>query len=199
MRTEIGLAHEVAQGRGAPETARSMNQFPHRPRLRLARGSKLLGSEHVDALSMRAPRRTLRGRTPAAGREEPLYFRGRRSCAPRDDKRALAQRLCASGPVFVALVMPRPAPNKKSDYLLIDISNSFTKLAFASKDKLGATERIETARLSEAAITKLHSAPGRGQIVVCSVVPKKDALIRRAAGKIRVLFVSAKCRARGGR
>ncbi len=30
-------------------------------------------------------------------------------------------------------------------------------------------------------------------IVVSSVVPKKDALIRRAAGKIRVVFVSAKC------
>jgi hypothetical protein len=29
VRTEIGLAHEVTQRRGAPETAGAMNQFPH--------------------------------------------------------------------------------------------------------------------------------------------------------------------------
>jgi type III pantothenate kinase len=95
--------------------------------------------------------------------------------------------------VFVALVMPRLTPNKKSDYLLIDISNSFTKLAFASKDRLGATERIETAQLSKAAIASFIRRRVVELVVVCSVVPKKDALIRRAVGKIRVSFVSAKC------
>ena len=34
VRAEIGLAHEIAQGGGAPEAARTMDQFPHRPRLR---------------------------------------------------------------------------------------------------------------------------------------------------------------------
>ncbi len=89
--------------------------------------------------------------------------------------------------------MPRRAPNKKSDYLLIDISNSYTKLAFASQDRLGTTERIETARLSEAALAKLIRSRALEMVVVSSVVPKKDALIRRAAGKIRIAFVSAKC------
>ena len=89
--------------------------------------------------------------------------------------------------------MPGRAPNKKSDYLLIDISNSYTKLAFASCDKLGATERIETARLSEAALRKIIRRRALEMIVVSSVVPKKDALIRRAAGKIRAVFVSAQC------
>jgi type III pantothenate kinase len=89
--------------------------------------------------------------------------------------------------------MPRLTPNKKSDYLLIDISNSFTKLAFASQDRLGATVRIETARLSKAAITSFMRRRVVELVVVCSVVPKKDALIRRAVGKIRVSFVSAKC------
>ncbi len=97
-----------------------------------------------------------------------------------------------SAPVFVAFVMPKAAPNKKWDYLLIDISNSFTKLAFASRNALGATERIETDRLSAAAITKLLRKGAIERVVVCSVVPKKDPLIRRAAGKIPVAFVSAR-------
>ena len=89
--------------------------------------------------------------------------------------------------------MPGRAPNKKSKYLLIDISNSYTKLAYASREKLGATERIETARLSAAALAKFIRGRALETVVVCSVVPRKDALIRRAAGKTRVVFVSAKC------
>ena len=95
--------------------------------------------------------------------------------------------------MFVALVMPKGSPNKNSGYLLIDISNSFTKLAFASEKKLGATERIETARLTSAAVGRILRRRAVEQVVVCSVVPRQDALIRRAAGRTRVLFVSAKC------
>jgi type III pantothenate kinase len=94
--------------------------------------------------------------------------------------------------VFVALGMPECAPNEKRKYLLIDISNSFTKLAFASREKLGATERIATAGLSADAIRKLIRKGVVNHLIVSSVVPKKDALIRRAAGKIPVMFVSAK-------
>ncbi len=89
--------------------------------------------------------------------------------------------------------MPTSPPNKKSEYLLIDISNSFTKLAFASRERLGPTERIETARLSAAALTRFLRRRAVAQIVVSSVVPKKDAAIRRAAGRIPVSFVSARC------
>ena len=97
-------------------------------------------------------------------------------------------------PVFVRSFMPRRAPNKKSNYLLIDISNSFTKLAFASPDRLGRTERIETARLSQTAIKKFVRRRSIELFVVSSVVPACNALIRRAAGKTPVLFVSAKCK-----
>ncbi len=82
---------------------------------------------------------------------------------------------------------------RATDYLLIDISNSYTKLAFASRDKLGRTKRIETARLSAAVLAKVIRGHILEKIVVSSVVPKKDALIKRAAGKTEVLFVSAKC------
>ena len=74
--------------------------------------------------------------------------------------------------MFVALVMPRLVPDKRSDYLLIDISNSFTKLAFASKERLGATERIETPRLNEAALVRFIRRRAVEMVVVCSVVPR---------------------------
>ena len=99
-----------------------------------------------------------------------------------------------SGAVFVALVMPRPAPDRKAKYLLIDVSNSFTKLAFATSARLGPAERIETERLSPATLGKFIRKREVERIIVSSVVPKKDALIRRAAGKVPVSFVSAKCK-----
>jgi type III pantothenate kinase len=96
-------------------------------------------------------------------------------------------------PVKGPCAMPRSLPRRKSDYLLIDVSNSFTKLAFASRKKLGGKERIATDRLSAATLGKLIRQRVVEQIVVSSVVPKKNALIRRAAGRIPVLFVSVKC------
>ncbi len=89
--------------------------------------------------------------------------------------------------------MPGSAPTKKSDYLLIDVSNSFTKLAFASRKRLGARERIETARLSTNALRQLMDRGAVEKVIVCSVVPSKDAQIRGAAGRTPVLFVSARC------
>jgi len=88
--------------------------------------------------------------------------------------------------------MPGRSPNEKRKYLLVDVSNSFTKLAFASREKLGATERIATAHLNAAAIRKLIRKGAVEEVIVSSVVPKKNALFRRAAGKIPVAFVSAK-------
>jgi len=89
--------------------------------------------------------------------------------------------------------MPLILPNEKRSYLLIDVSNSFTKFAFATRQKLGATERIETSRLSGAGISRLLRTRKVDHVVVASVVPKKNRLIRQSAKGIRTLFVSAKC------
>jgi len=89
--------------------------------------------------------------------------------------------------------MLRPAPNDRRDFLLIDISNSFTKLAFSSPRKLGRSERIPTPGLTAAGLTKILRRRKVGLIVVSSVVPAKDKVIRRAAKTIPILFVSAKC------
>jgi type III pantothenate kinase len=94
---------------------------------------------------------------------------------------------------LLGLVMGRALPNEKRSYLLIDVSNSFTKFAFATEQRLGATERVETARLSEASIDRLLRNRRVDHVVVSSVVPKKDGLIRKSATGIRTLFVSAKC------
>jgi type III pantothenate kinase len=95
--------------------------------------------------------------------------------------------------VFVAPTMARRAPNEKSQYLLIDVSNSFTKIAPASATKLRKALRIETEKLRVTTLAKFVSQAALQQVVVSSVVPKKNALIRKAAGKVPVFFVSAKC------
>ncbi len=81
---------------------------------------------------------------------------------------------------------------RATDYLLIDVSNSFTKIGFSSTKKLGAAERLSTPQLSAASLGKFLGRCRVGHIVVSSVVPKKDALIRRAAGRVPVTFVNAK-------
>ncbi len=52
---------------------------------------------------------------------------------------------------------------------------------------------METTRLSSAALRRLVRRQELEQIIVSSVVPKRDAAIRRAAGKVPVKFVNAKC------
>jgi type III pantothenate kinase len=90
--------------------------------------------------------------------------------------------------------MRHSLPNEKCNYLLIDVSNSFTKLAFATGEKLNPPERIETAKVSVARLAKFFRGRALDLVVVSSVVPKKNAVIRRAAGKVSTLFVSAKCK-----
>ncbi|MBA3830677.1 MAG: type III pantothenate kinase [Chthoniobacterales bacterium] len=81
---------------------------------------------------------------------------------------------------------------RAADYLLVDVSNSFTKLAFASTDRIGAAERLPTSELNAASLGKILVRRRVGRIVVCSVVPQKNALVRQVAGRIPVTFVSAK-------
>ena len=72
-------------------------------------------------------------------------------------------------------------------YLLIDISNSFTKFAFATADRVGKASRIPT---SELTAKKLPRKIVDG-VVVSSVVPQKNATVQSAAGKRRTLVISA--------
>jgi type III pantothenate kinase len=89
--------------------------------------------------------------------------------------------------------MRRASPNEKRNYLLIDVSNSFNKLAFASAEKLTRPHRIETARLSTRAPEEIFRGRELDLVVVFFRRPRADGLIRARRKRFRALFVSAKC------
>lgn len=81
------------------------------------------------------------------------------------------------------------ASKRKTDYLLIDISNSFTKFAFSSTRRIAPASRMPTKQVTVAAIRRLLARRQVGAVIVSSVVPVKNAFITRAAGSLPVLFV----------
>ena len=81
-----------------------------------------------------------------------------------------------------------------ADFLLVDVSNSFTKLAFASRARVGRAMRISTAELSTRRLDQILRKGGARTIVVCSVVPKKNRKIEQAAGNRRIIWLTPKVR-----
>src|SRR5438046_5430062 len=79
--------------------------------------------------------------------------------------------------VCILFVVPR------SDYLLIDISNSYAKFAFASRRRLSAPARIATKKLSHSVVGGLLRQRNVRKVVVSSVVPTKNSAIAKAARK----------------
>ena len=88
----------------------------------------------------------------------------------------------------------RAASKRKIDYLLIDVSNSFTKLAFSTRDRVSRAIKIPTKKLTRAALEQHLASREVTAVVVSSVVPAKNRTIANAAGKSRVLFIGADCR-----
>ena len=81
---------------------------------------------------------------------------------------------------------------KPAAYLLIDVSNSFTKLALASPTRLGRTHRIATAELTAAYLRRLLKQRDARTVVISSVVPDRNTVIRSATRPRRALWLSAK-------
>ena len=77
-----------------------------------------------------------------------------------------------------------------TDYLLIDVSNSFVKLAFSTTLQIGKPTRLATAKLTAAAMQRILRGRKVGAIIVSSVVPKRNRAIRAAAHKTQVLFLN---------
>jgi len=69
-------------------------------------------------------------------------------------------------------------------YLLIDISNSFTKLAFANERRILRPNKIPTEKFGAPLLQRALRRRKVDIVVVSSVVPKKNAAIRAAAKKI---------------
>jgi type III pantothenate kinase len=79
---------------------------------------------------------------------------------------------------------------RATNYLLIDISNSFTKLALASRKRIARPSRIATNKLTAAYLRGFIKRRKIDMFVVCSVVPKKNREVKSAAGKRRILWLS---------
>jgi type III pantothenate kinase len=79
-----------------------------------------------------------------------------------------------------------------SDYLLVDISNSYAKFAFASTTRVFAPTRIVTGRLSTRVVAQLLGKRNVGKLVVSSVVPAKNSAILKGAGKTKVIWLDWK-------
>src|SRR4051794_15636276 len=79
-----------------------------------------------------------------------------------------------------------------TDYLLIDVSNSFVKLAPATTTKIGKPIRLPTRELTISAMRQILRRHNVGTIVVSSVVPKRNKSITAGSGSARVLFLTPK-------
>src|SRR5258708_38051747 len=85
--------------------------------------------------------------------------------------------------------MKRPVPIRTTDYLLVDISNSYTKFAFASTNRILAPARIATNKLSSTLVLRFLKQRRVPQVVVSSVVPHKNSAISKVAGKTVALWL----------
>ncbi len=82
---------------------------------------------------------------------------------------------------------------RRSDYLLIDVSNSYAKLAFASRERVSNPARVPTAELSSNVVAEFLSRRQVKKLVVSSVVPTKNSAISKAAhNKAQVLWLDWK-------
>jgi type III pantothenate kinase len=80
-----------------------------------------------------------------------------------------------------------------SDYLLIDISNSYAKFAFASKKRVSTPVRIVTGELSTSLVAEFLRKRRVAKVVVSSVVPAKNSAISRVThNKMKTLWLDWK-------
>jgi type III pantothenate kinase len=67
-------------------------------------------------------------------------------------------------------------------FVLVDISNSFTKVAMATADRVGPVKRLPTADLSASTLRALLGKRTFRHAVAASVVPAKNAAVDAACG-----------------
>jgi type III pantothenate kinase len=82
---------------------------------------------------------------------------------------------------------------RRSDYLLMDVSNSYAKLAFASRERVSNPARIPTSELSSSVVAEFLRRRQVQKLVISSVVPAKNSAISKAArNKVQVLWLNWK-------
>jgi type III pantothenate kinase len=83
-------------------------------------------------------------------------------------------------------------PAAPADFLLIDNSNSFTKLALSTRKKVGPARRVATRGLSEVSLRKALRGWKFEAAVLSSVVPEVGKLIEQHLAGTPVLRVSTR-------
>ena len=82
---------------------------------------------------------------------------------------------------------------RRSDYLLIDVSNSYAKLAFASRERVSNPARVLTSELSSSVVAEFLRRRQVKKLVIASVVPAKNSAISKAAhNKAQMLWLDWK-------
>jgi type III pantothenate kinase len=79
---------------------------------------------------------------------------------------------------------------RAANYLLIDISNSFTKLALATRRRVLEPVRMPTNKFTSAALGRFVRRRKIDLFVVCSVVPNKNRVVRLAAKRSKILWLT---------
>lgn len=67
---------------------------------------------------------------------------------------------------------------KASEFVLVDISNSFTKVSFSSRSRLGRVDRLPTPELTEKNLRILLDGRSARHAVAASVVPAKNRVLQ---------------------
>ena len=85
--------------------------------------------------------------------------------------------------------MTRAVSKYSTDYLLIDISNSFTKMAFATRNHISRPFHLATRELTRIELLRCLGGRDVRALVVSSVVPEKNAAVRAAAGTRKIVWL----------
>ncbi|MEP7071473.1 MAG: type III pantothenate kinase [Verrucomicrobiota bacterium] len=83
---------------------------------------------------------------------------------------------------------------RSAEFLLVDVSNSFTKVAFSSRARVGPSQRLPTAQWKAAEIDKILAARNVATVVACSVVPSQDAELERGVDGRNLIWLTARSR-----
>jgi type III pantothenate kinase len=86
----------------------------------------------------------------------------------------------------------KSASNRRRRFLLIDVSNSFTKIAFSSDERVGRAIRQPTGGLTAEWLKRFVRGKRYDAVVVSSVVPERTKILRSFFGN-SVINLSHRC------
>jgi type III pantothenate kinase len=81
-----------------------------------------------------------------------------------------------------------------AEFLLVDNSNSYTKFALSSRERLGPVRRLRTREVEADALRRTLRGWKFARVVMCSVVPEKGALLAESLAGIEFHHVTHRSR-----